>query len=166
MVLAFSQDTWDSMEKAKGFRQGLPPWWSSGATASVKALENGSWEPGQATLGYRAWRKNWTTFPFPLSWCQGSAKQTTSGYWNCYREATGPQGQKRWDGKKDIFGEQCASNGGGVSVPRGSYGLVQIAQGPHRRPLLWPRRAATAINFGYQPILVGVPMAGFQRQGR
>lgn len=35
-------------------RQVLPPWWNSGATASVKALENRSWEPGQGNSGLQS----------------------------------------------------------------------------------------------------------------
>lgn len=47
--------------------QVLPPWWNSGATASVKALENRSWEPGQGNSGLQSLERELDYFLFSFT---------------------------------------------------------------------------------------------------
>lgn len=102
----------DSTEKAKGFRQGLPPRWSSGATASVKALENGSWEPGQGNSGLQSLEREVDDFPFS---CIVGPRVSEADHFRVLellqRGHRSPRPGEVGT-KEGHFGEQCASNEG------------------------------------------------------
>lgn len=144
MVLASSQDTWGLHRES----QGPPPQWSSGAAASGKALEKESWEPGRGNYTLQSLKGGLGCFLFILS--LGAEGQGGSPLRDV-RIATERQQiptPEELGPKKDIFGQQCASDRGVGSQPRGVPMVwTRVLRCPHvtHKALLW-LRAATGIN--------------------
>lgn len=141
--MASSQDTWGLHRES----QGLPPQWSSGAAASGKALEKGSWEPGQGNYGLQSLEGGLGCFFFFFPLVQRVNEAIHFGMSELLRRGNRPQRQKRWGQKKTSLDNSVHLVGGGVSALSTPTVWTREFRCPHitRRALLW-LRAATGIN--------------------